>query len=550
MMEGTTRGERMASRVVAAEVAGYVGREITVAGWVHRVRELGKVSFVVLRDRSGLLQIVYEGAAPASVETVISVRGTVAENSKAAGGFELRAGGTEMLGPADSDLPIAVNGDPGSIALETLLDNRMLSLRMPEVRAIFELQSEIVALFSEALRKRGFTEIKTSKLVGSGTEGGTGLFQVDYFGEPAYLAQSPQLYKQAMVASGLERVFEIGAAYRAEKHDTPRHLNEYVSLDVELAFIDGIDDLIDLEIEILTHICEGLAQSSRSRSTLARRSSELPSADALRRTPRIDHETAKRIASDRTGTRLFELNPRAERALCDWAAEEHGIDAVFVTGFPRKKRPFYTRPEAPPAEQGPEADSEANPDSPTAAAAGASSAGDSAGGSAAGAGAPGSAGESGAGSASGTTPAAFRSGPEATAGGTSTPAAPAGTPASGTASDRGPATGAPPTTGFAGHSGPGKRRARATASFDLLFRGLEITTGGMRIHEHNALLEALRAFGMQPEALSDYLNVFRYGCPPHGGFAIGLERLTQKLLGLENVKEASAFPRDRKRLRP
>lgn len=429
--------KRMAERVLAADVGGHEGKEITVAGWVHRVRELGAVSFVVLRDRSGMVQVVYEGEAPAGAETVLAVRGTVGANEKAPGGFEVKAAETEVLGEASGDQPISVAGDVDTFGVDTLLDNRIMSLRMPKVRAIFELQSEITALFAEYMRSRSFTEIKTSKIIGSGTEGGTGLFEVDYFGEKVYLAQSPQFYKQAMVASGMERVFEIGCAYRAEKHDTPRHLNEYVSLDVEMGFIDSIDDLMDLEVGILAHILDGVHSRPKASAALEAWGVTLPDGDAIAKTPRIDYDEAKKIAAERAGKRLFELNPEAERVLCDWALEEHGVEAVFVTGYPRKKRPFYTWPD-------------------------------------------------------------------------------------------------------------GQR----TASFDLLFRGLEITTGGKRIHDYNMLVEALPKFGMKPEDLPDYLSIFKYGCPPHGGFAIGLERLTQKFLGLENIKSASLFPRDRKRVRP
>ncbi len=428
---------RDGARVLAADIAGHDGEEVTVEGWVHRVRELGAVSFAVLRDRSGTVQLVYEGHAPAGPENVVRVRGTVGANEKAPGGYEVRASETEVIGPATGELPISVSADVDSLGIETLLDNRIVSLRMPKVRAIFELQAEIVSLFAEYLRRNDFTEIKTSKLIGTGTEGGTGLFEVDYFGEKVYLAQSPQFYKQAMVASGLERVYEIGCAYRAEKHDTPRHLNEYVSLDVEMGFIDGIDDLMDLEIGILSHICEGVRASRRGAAALEAWGATLPDAEALSRTPRIDYDEAKSIAAKRGGKRLFDLNPEAERVLCEWAGEEHGVEAVFVTGFPRKKRPFYTWPD-------------------------------------------------------------------------------------------------------------GQR----TASFDLLFRGLEITTGGKRIHDYEMLLEALPKFGMEAEQLPDYLSIFQYGCPPHGGFAIGLERLTQKFLRLENIKAASLFPRDRKRVRP
>ena len=278
--------------------------------------------------------------------------------------------------------------------------------------------------------------MKTSKLIGTETEGGTGLFSVEYFDTHVYLAQSPQLYKQTMVASGLERVFEVNYAYRAEKHETPRHLNEYVSLDVEMAFIESEHDLMDLEVRILRSIFERVrAENARE---LEMWGAAAPDPASLEKVPRITYEEAKGIVSERGGHKVYELNPEGERLLCEWAAGEHGAEAVFVTEFPRKKRPFYAFP----------------------------------------------------------------------------------------------------------------LDNRVTRSFDLLFRGLEITTGGRRINDHAQLLENIRAFGLNPESLADYLSIFKYGCPPHGGFAIGLERLTQKILGLANVKEAALFPRDRRRVRP
>lgn len=422
-------------RVLSDQLQGHLGAEITVAGWVHRVRSLGGITFVILRDRKGLVQIVYETEPDFGIESVISVRGTVAENEKADGGYEVHAVSTEILGAADSELPVPVNQDPGKLGIDALLDNRIVTLRNPKIRHIFELQSSVVKYFAEWLREQGFTEIKSSKIIGSGTEGGTGLFQVDYFGETVFLAQSPQFYKQAMVASGLERVFEIGAAYRAEKHDTPRHLNEYVSLDVEMGFIENENDLMDLEVGLLNHIFTGVAADHPD--ILAEYEATVPSSEDIAKTPRISHDDAKKIIKDRTGKSAFEINPEGERVLCDWALEKHGVEAVFVFGFPRKKRPFYTYPEG-----------------------------------------------------------------------------------------------------------------QKTRSFDLLFRGLEITTGGQRIHDYNELIETLPRFGLTEEGLGDYCKIFQYGCPPHGGFAIGLERITQKILGLQNVKEASLFPRDRKRVKP
>ena len=225
-------------RVLAGELARHTGSAVLLRGWVHRQRDLGGVCFLLLRDRSGLCQVVFRSAPtdaagnPITLESVVEVRGSVAANGKAPGGYEVQAEALTVISSAAPELPLAVNQDPGLLSLEAMLEHRMVSLRNPKTLSIFRLQAEIVRLFAEHLRGEGFTEIKSSKLIGSGTEGGTGLFAVAYFDRTVYLAQSPQLYKQAMVAAGLERVFEIGMAYRAEKHDTPRHINEYVSLDV------------------------------------------------------------------------------------------------------------------------------------------------------------------------------------------------------------------------------------------------------------------------------------------------------------------------------
>ena len=423
-------------RTLVAELPSLAGSEVMISGWVHRVRELGQVSFVLLRDRSGVAQVVLEGKPGVTLESVVSATGKVVANDRAPGGFELQAASLEVLAPAAADLPIPVNQDPDKLSLDAILDNRMISLRNPKVLSIFRVQATILAAFAEHMRSEGFTEIKTSKLIGTGTEGGTGLFPVDYFGERMYLTQSPQLYKQAMVASGLERVFEIGPAYRAEKHDTPRHLNEFVSLDVEMAFIESEQELMDLETRILDAVF-GRLRAERPRELEAWKA-VVPEPGAAARIPRVSHDEAREIVGRETGHKVYEITPEGERTLCDWAAKQAGIEAVFVHTYPRKSRPFYTMP----------------------------------------------------------------------------------------------------------------AEANRTRAFDLLLRGLEITSGGMRINRYDELVESARLFGLEPAGLADYLAVFKYGCPPHGGFAIGLERLTQKLLGLASVKEASLFPRDRKRTRP
>jgi nondiscriminating aspartyl-tRNA synthetase len=444
-------------RVLAKEVAeGRAAGQavVEVSGWVHRIRKLGGVTFVILRDRSGLLQLVFSAEEAAAAdqmgltqESVISVRGRPAANEKAPGGTELAVESLEILSRAAADLPFQVNGDVSKTGLEAILDNRVLSLRNPRIQAIFRVQATIIEAFAAYLRREGFTEIKTSKLVAGSTEGGAELFEVEYFDRRVCLAQSPQYYKEAMVASGLERVFEIAPAYRAEKHDTPRHLNEYVSLDVEMGFIESEKDLIDLEKGLLAFVFEELIR--KNSDDVAAWKSTVPDPALVAAAPTIPYDEAMDIATGEAakdkagGGKIFDITPEAERLLCAWAGREYGIEIVFVNQFPRRRRPFYAYP-----------------------------------------------------------------------------------------------------------LDLGDGRATSTMSFDCLFRGLEITTGGKRQHDYNAFLETLPRFGLKAEDMENYITLLKYGCPPHGGFAIGCERLTQKVLGLANVKEASLFPRDRKRVTP
>jgi nondiscriminating aspartyl-tRNA synthetase len=423
--------------------------ETELSGWVHRIRELGAVNFVVLRDRSGLAQLVLDKKYDLTPESVITARGEAALNAKAPGGAELRVTRLECLSRAAADLPFRVNADAHGAGLEAVLDRRALSLRNLAVRAIFRVQSTIIEAFSAYLRKLDFTEIKTSKLVSGGTEGGTNLFAVEYFDRKVYLAQSPQCYKQMLIASGLERVFEVAPAYRAEKHDTPRHLNEYVSLDLEMAFIESERELIELEKGLLAYIFEEVARKNAADLELwAKNGASVPSPEAVLDAPTVSYDDALKIANEAVakktsaggskGGRIFDINPDAERYVCEWALREKGVDLVFVNEFPRRSRPFYTFP----------------------------------------------------------------------------------------------------------------LDATRTMAFDALFRGLEITSGGRRHNDYAVQLEALPRFGVKPEGMEDYLSIFKYGCPPHGGFAMGLERITAKILGLASVKEASLFPRDRRRVTP
>jgi nondiscriminating aspartyl-tRNA synthetase len=271
---------------------------------------------LVVDAGSGSEQLI-RSASQLTPESVIAVRGTVAKNEKAPGGFEVRATELTVMARAEPDLPLAVNRDPDKISLDAILEHRMISLRNPKILSVFRLQSSILKLFAEHLRSEGFTEIKTSKLIGTGTEGGTGLFAVEYFDTKVFLAQSPQFYKQAMVSAGLERVFEIGCAYRAEKHETPRHLNEYVSLDVETAWIESEQDLMDLEVRILKTIFEGVKRECAE--VLELWQAEVPTVQEVERIPRVSHDQARETISSMGGRKVYEINPEGERLLCVWA---------------------------------------------------------------------------------------------------------------------------------------------------------------------------------------------------------------------------------------
>ena len=433
----------MKDRILIRDLQSRIGGTVTVGGWVHGIRKQGGVVFVLLRDRTGIVQIIckpgYVKKNNLRNETVIYVTGEVIEDSRAEGGLEIRMKSTEVLSSPSKPLPIIVNdkAEYQNIELETMLNNRVLSLRNPKRNAIFRLQAEIIDGFRTYLREEGFTEVTTPKIIATGTEGGTQLFSVDYFDTLTYLAQSPQFYKQMLVGSGYERVFEIGHVYRAEEHNTSRHLNEYVSLDYEMGFINNEHDVMDVEEGFIRYLFERL--NATQKQVLDLYGMVLPVQEKI---PRMSVREACEIIEDRFGKKTwgYDLDPEGEKLICDWAADEHGTDLLFLTEYPRAKRPVYTMP--------------------------------------------------------------LESDPE------------------------------------------------YTRSFDLLFRGLEITTGGQRIHDHDQLVASFEERGLDHTQFDYYLDAFAYGMPPHGGLAIGLERITAQVLGLQNVREASIFPRDRSRISP
>ncbi len=427
-------------RVLCSEIHQHVEETITIKGWVHRLRNLGHLVFLDLRDRSGLIQCVLEDKltqTPISLESVVMIKGQVVKAPKAPNGYEIKVLLIEAINPALSPLPFEINKSQLNARLDTLLDHRVLSLRHAQVHSIFKIQAILATAFAEFLTKNGFTRIFTPKIVGSGTEGGSNLFAINYFEDQAYLAQSPQFYKQMMVGAGFERVFEIAPVYRAEDHNTSRHLNEYISLDLEMGFIESEVDLMVLETKLLRHMFEKVANECEMELNLHR--VEIP---VISEIPRMTVREAQGILKRQYGKESpkGDLDPEGERLICQYVAKDKKSALVFLTRYPRDIRPMYTMP-------------------------------------------------------------------------------------------------APEDSSL-------------TASFDLLFNGLEITTGGQRIHHYSKLVESIESKGMEPKHFASYLELFYCGMPPHGGLAIGLERLTSRLLGLTNVREASAFPRDRTRLTP
>ena len=420
------------------------GTEVTLEGWVHRRRELSRVTFLVLRDRSGLGQVVLPaGTVVPPEETTVRVTGTATANSQAPGGVEVTDAVVEAL-TEDAATPPAELWRPGlDVSLPTLLDHAPVLWRHPAQRARWELAAASLRGFRATLDGLGFTEVTTPKFVESATESGANVFAVDYFGRPAYLAQSPQFYKQQLVGV-FERVYEVGPVFRAEPHDTVRHLAEYRSLDVELGFVRDHRDVLAVLREVLAGMVAAVASSE---DAVARTGARLPVVPE--EIPVIHFADALALVGAPADEP--DLAPEHERALGAWALEEHGSDLLAVEGYPMAKRPFYTHPWT----------------------------GD---------------------------------GFEARSARTST--------------------------------------TEYSNSFDLLFRGMELVTGGQRLHRASAYDAAIRARGEDPAAYASYLQAFRHGMPPHGGFAIGLERWVARLVEAANVREVTLFPRDLHRLTP
>jgi nondiscriminating aspartyl-tRNA synthetase len=427
----------MNERIFISGLNDYIGQEVLIKGWAKFVRNLKSTTFIVLEDVTGTVQSVGPGNLPTQVkrDDAVEIVGNVREDARATRGFELDIREIRVIGEAAEVLPFTSSSDLSKLSQEVVLDYRPLSLRTDRGGSIFRAQSALVRGFRDGLRRRHFTEIFSTKIVGGGTEGGANLFEIKYFDHVAYLAQSPQFYKEHGVV-GLERVFETGHVYRAEPHATSRHLAEYYSLDFEMGFINGPEDLIELERELLAEMFEEVKRELGDK--LSKFDAYLPS---MLNVPIWTFDECLELLRkeyDRSDL-VDDLNPEAERQLCELAEKEKGVSAVFVLGYPISARPFYTHPLA---------------------------------------------------------------------------------------------------------------DDRISAGFDLLFRGVEVTTGGQRLHRRRDLEAALQRRGVDPSAFESHLRMFDLGMPPHGGLAIGAERLTAQVLGLKNVREATLYPRDIHRLSP
>lgn len=439
----------MHTRTLIGELHDHIDKEVAVSGYIDVRRDHGKLVFLDIRDRSGVVQAValpnnkevVEGAQELRHEYTVTVRAKVNKRpekmvnaEQTNGDIELELLEISVLGRSQ-ELPFEQDAE---LNLDTLLDYRPLTLRRKRERAIFKVQHHILQAYRTALIERDFVEFEAPKIVGGDAEGGAGVFRLEYFKDRfAYLATSPQLYKQMMVGV-YERIFSIGNVFRAELHSTSRHLNEYTSLDAEFGFIkDHTDVMAMLEhtIRVIVHHAEATCEKELSLLSVSLPS--LPEGNF----PQMKLRDALALIASETGEDCKDepdLSPEHERWLCDYAKKKYGSDVFFVTHYPVAKRPFYT---------------------------------------------------------------------------------------------------------FEDEDDPGY-----TKSFDLLLRGVEITTGGQRVHDYDMLVKKLEEKKLAPDSFAFYLMAFRYGMPPHGGWGMGLERLTEKLLGLDNVKEATLFPREINRI--
>ncbi len=410
--------------------------KVLVKGWVHDSRDLSKVRFLVLRDISGKIQVTgIKGKTPEKIfeildkiprESVVEVEGKVVFSKQAPGGYEINPEKLKVLAEAEQPLPIDVS-DYSKTELPKRLDYRFMDFHRIRTQAIFKIQNEIANAFREHFYKKGFIEMQPPCIISASSEGGTDLFPVKYFEKSAYLAQSPQLYKQ-MVACSMEKTFMITPVWRAEKHNTTRHINEIRQMDIEMAFANQ-EDVMKHLAESVQDVVERVIKNCKKELEILGVNLKVPKVVYL------SYSDAIKKVGGKVGD---DFSPEQEKKLC----EMHKDSIVFTHSWPAEAKPFYIMPE--------------NEDA----------------------------------------------------------------------------------------------KSKFSYGFDTLYGGVEISSGGQRIHLPELLIKKLKEKKLNPKDFKEYIDSFRYGAPPHSGWSIGLERLTQVICGLDNVKEATMFPRDRDRLTP
>ena len=409
-------------RLLIKEISNHEGEKITIKGRIFNIRNLGSISFLIIRDYSGVVQVVASKDTEVNSGDIVLVEGIVKKDERAKGGYEMKAEKIEIITKSKETLPFDLEKDDINLNLNTLLDYRVLSLRHPKVQSIFRLYDLLLKSYDEAMREEGFVEIKTPKILGSASEGGANFFQVDYFDKKAVLAQSPQFYKQIMVGV-FDRVFEIGPVFRAEPHFTTRHVNEYISLDAEMGYIDNFYDVA----KTLNRVIKKMF-------------SQMGIEDVPEEIPYVKLSEIRKIIKEKYNYDIPEetdIDPRGEELAGQYAKEEFNSDFIFLTHYPINYRPFYTM-----------------------------------------------------------------------------------------------------------------SKGNEAMGFDLLYKGLEIATGGQRINEYDELIESMKKKNVGINGMEFYVNAFKYAIPPHGGWGMGSERIIKQILGLDNIKEAVLFPRDVKRITP
>src|SRR3989344_2976661 len=433
-------------RILLNQLHDHLDKEVLLKGWVQDLRKLSKIKFLILRDRTGDMQTIalkgtteedsFNVLATITNESLVEIVGTPKKNKESRWGIEGLIKKVTVVSAAATPLPID-NSDNGQTHIDKRIEHRFLDTRNLKKQAIFKVRGKIAKILTNFFDSKGFTNINTPKITTIGVESGAELFILDYFGKPAYLAQSPQIYKQMFVVGGFERVYELGPVFRAEKSHTTRHLTEFTGVDFEMGFIDDFDEVMDLIEEMFVNLMSTLSEEAAEELKTLGVELVVP-----KKIPRITMDEAKKMLAKK-GKKYKEdddLDAEGERLLGELVKEKYGCEFVFLTLFPWAVRPFYhMKPDA---------------------------------------------------------------------------------------------------------------KANVTKSFDLLFNGVEICSGAQREHRYEILKKQAKAKGLDLDKMTEYAEIFKYGTPPHGGAGFGLDRITQRLLGLDNIREAVLLPRDPERTRP